>query len=108
MPIYQFEAMDTPGGEVKDTVEAATEEEAQWKIRRMGYFVTRITEVADANLEAESTSKPAEAKPNPDSDSEFGLTLDESDSQLEPAEKIFETDFEVPALDESGPARAPH
>ena len=46
MPTYKFEAMDTTGGEVKDSVEAASEEEAQQKIRQMGYFVTKITEVA--------------------------------------------------------------
>jgi type IV pilus assembly protein PilC len=37
--------MDTTGGEVKDSVEALSEEEAQQKIRQMGYFVTKITEV---------------------------------------------------------------
>ncbi|MBM4068860.1 MAG: type II secretion system F family protein [Planctomycetes bacterium] len=46
MPTYKFEAMDTTGGEVKDSVEATNEEEAQQKIRQMGYFVTRLTEVA--------------------------------------------------------------
>jgi type IV pilus assembly protein PilC len=46
MPTYKFEAMDTTGGEVKDSVEAPNEEEAQQKIRQMGYFVTKITEVA--------------------------------------------------------------
>lgn len=46
MPTYKFEAMDTTGGEVKDSVEAGSEEEAQQKIRQMGYFVTRLTEVA--------------------------------------------------------------
>ena len=45
MPTYRFEAMDTTGGEVKDAVEATNEEEAQQKIRQMGYFVTRLTEV---------------------------------------------------------------
>src|SRR5215510_2890060 len=44
MATYKFEAMDTTGGEVKDSVEAASEEEAQQKIRQMGYFVTKITE----------------------------------------------------------------
>ncbi len=48
MPTYQFEAMDTTGGEVKDAIEAANEEEAQQKIQQMGYFVTKITEVAAA------------------------------------------------------------
>src|SRR5437763_6044555 len=46
MPTFKFEAMDTTGGEVKDAVDAASEEEAQQKIRNMGYFVTKITEVA--------------------------------------------------------------
>src|SRR5215813_182540 len=46
MPTFKFEAMDTTGGEVKDSVEAASEEEAQQKIRNMGYFVTKITEQA--------------------------------------------------------------
>jgi len=46
MPTYKFEAMDTTGGEVKDSIEAANEEEAQQKIRQRGYFVTRLTEVA--------------------------------------------------------------
>src|SRR5437879_6368066 len=46
MPTYKYEAMDTTGAEVKDTVDAGNEEEAQQKIRQMGYFVTRLTEVA--------------------------------------------------------------
>src|SRR6516165_7569706 len=48
MPTYKFEAMDTAGEEVKDQVDAPTEEEAQQKIKQMGYFVTKITEVAMA------------------------------------------------------------
>ena len=46
MPTFKFEAMDTTGGEVKDSVDALSEDEAQQKIRQMGYFVTKITEVA--------------------------------------------------------------
>src|SRR5438105_7320432 len=46
MPTFKYEAMETSGGEVKDTVDAMNEEEAQQKIRQMGYFVTKITEVA--------------------------------------------------------------
>src|ERR1043165_4716303 len=49
MPTYQYEAMDTTGGEVKDTIDAGSEEEAQQKIRQMGYFVTRLTEVQKAS-----------------------------------------------------------
>ena len=47
MPTYKFEAMDTTGSEVKDAVDAANEEEAQQKIRQMGYFVTKLTEQAE-------------------------------------------------------------
>jgi type IV pilus assembly protein PilC len=42
MPTYQFEAMDATGTEIKDVIDAATEEEAQATIRQMGYFVTKI------------------------------------------------------------------
>src|ERR1700738_751530 len=48
MPTFKYEAMDTSGGEVKDSVEAINEEEAQQKIKQMGYFVTKITELASA------------------------------------------------------------
>ncbi len=48
MPTYKYEAMDTSGGEVKDEVEAGSEEEAQQKIKQLGYFVTKITEKAGA------------------------------------------------------------
>jgi type IV pilus assembly protein PilC len=44
MPTFKFEAMSTTGEEVKDSVDAGSEEEAQQKIRQMGYFVTRIQE----------------------------------------------------------------
>jgi type IV pilus assembly protein PilC len=37
--------MDSTGSEVKDSVEALSEEEAQQKIKQMGYFVTKITEM---------------------------------------------------------------
>ena len=47
MPTYKFEALDTTGGEVKDSINALSEEEAQQKIKQMGYFVTKITEMAD-------------------------------------------------------------
>jgi len=44
MPVFQYEAMDNNGMEVKDTIEASTEAEAQSMIRDQGYFVTRIAE----------------------------------------------------------------
>ena len=43
MPIFQFEARDATGQEIKNTIEAATEEEAHATIRQMGYFVTKIS-----------------------------------------------------------------
>lgn len=43
MPTYKFEALDTSGQEVKDSVEASNEEEASQKIKSMGYFVTKLT-----------------------------------------------------------------
>lgn len=42
MPKYQFEAMDPQGQEIKDVIDAATQDEAQATIRSMGYFVTKI------------------------------------------------------------------
>ena len=46
MPQYKFEAMDTTGTEVKDSVDASNEEEASQKIKAMGYFVTKLTATA--------------------------------------------------------------
>jgi type IV pilus assembly protein PilC len=52
MPTFKFEALDTAGTEVKDSIEAVNEEEAQQKIRQMGYFVTKLTTVAAARKAA--------------------------------------------------------
>ena len=46
MPTFQYEAMDHTGKEVKDTIDAATQEEAQQLIRQKGFFVTKIGERA--------------------------------------------------------------
>ncbi len=46
MPTYKFEALNTSGQEVKESVEASSEEEASQKIKAMGYFVTKLTAVA--------------------------------------------------------------
>ena len=43
MPTYQFEAMDPQGLEIRDVIEAQTQDEAQATIRSMGYFVTKIS-----------------------------------------------------------------
>jgi type IV pilus assembly protein PilC len=46
MPVYQFEAMNSSGQEVKDEVEAASNEEAIAKIRGKGFFPTKVKEKA--------------------------------------------------------------
>jgi type IV pilus assembly protein PilC len=46
MPTFQYEAMDVTGREVKDSIDAATQEEAQQLIRQKGFFVTKISEKA--------------------------------------------------------------
>ncbi|MFO0845996.1 MAG: type II secretion system F family protein [Gemmataceae bacterium] len=56
MPTFKYEAMDTSGSEVKDSVEAANEEEAQQKIRQMGYFATKITEVQSGKAKKKAKS----------------------------------------------------
>ncbi len=43
MPTFQFEAMDAKGQEIRDEIDAQSEEEAQTTIRNMGYFVTKIS-----------------------------------------------------------------
>ena len=44
MPTYQYEAMDNTGLEVKDTIDAPSEQDAQTMIREKGFFVTKISE----------------------------------------------------------------
>ncbi len=57
MPIYQFEAMDRTGQEIKDVIESGSEEEAQTTIRQMGYFVTKISLKKTAATKARVGSK---------------------------------------------------
>ncbi len=56
MPTYQFEAMDPQGLEIKDVIEAPTQDEAQATIRSMGYFVTKISVQKSANRGGASKS----------------------------------------------------
>ncbi|MCA9026850.1 MAG: type II secretion system F family protein [Planctomycetaceae bacterium] len=44
MPTFQYEAMDNTGLEIKETIEAESEAEAQSLIREKGFFVTKISE----------------------------------------------------------------
>ena len=57
MPTYQFEAMDPQGQEIKDVIDAPTQDEAQTTIRSMGYFVTKISVQKAAKGAASSSGK---------------------------------------------------
>ena len=52
MPTFQYEAMDSTGLEVKDTIEAPSEAEAQTMIREKGFYVTKIREKERRKKEA--------------------------------------------------------
>ncbi len=42
MPVFQYVAMDSQGVEIKDEVEALSQQEAISKIRNLGYFPTKV------------------------------------------------------------------
>ena len=44
MPTFQYEAMDNTGLEIKETIDATSEAEAQQFIKEKGFFVTKIQE----------------------------------------------------------------
>ena len=62
MPTYKFEALDTTGSEVKDSIQALNEDEAQQKIKQMGYFVTKIIEIADGKKKGKGRVEPKKRK----------------------------------------------
>lgn len=63
MPTYAYEAMDNTGLEVKDVIDAASEQEAQAKIREKGFFVTKIVEKGNKTKKAtKKDGKTVEAK----------------------------------------------
>lgn len=57
MPVYQYEAMDNTGTEVKDSIEAESEAEAQQLIREKGFFVTNINEQAKKKKKKKAATK---------------------------------------------------
>jgi type IV pilus assembly protein PilC len=59
MPTFAYEAMDSSGLEVKDTIEATSEAEAQTMIREKGFYVTKIRE---KDRKKKETKKGAAAK----------------------------------------------
>jgi len=60
MPTFQFEAMDAKGQEIRDEIDALSEEEAQTTIRNMGYFVTKI---ALKKISAKQAAKNSKKRP---------------------------------------------
>lgn len=48
MPVFQYEAMNAQGQEVRDEIEAASQEEAVAKIRALNYFPTNLREKGGA------------------------------------------------------------
>jgi type IV pilus assembly protein PilC len=63
MPVYQYEAMDaTSGAEVKDTIEATSEAEAQALVRQKGFFVTKISEKGRGKKGEKDKKKDAKSK----------------------------------------------
>src|SRR5215210_492301 len=57
MSAHQYAATDDAVKEVKDTIDAATQEEAQQLIRQKGFFVTKIAERAKAKKKGSAPAK---------------------------------------------------
>ena len=60
MAVFQYTAMNSSGQEVKDEVEANTNEEAITKIRAKGYFPTKVKEKAEKKKKAGKKGAAAE------------------------------------------------
>ena len=65
MPSYQFEAMDQTGQEIKDVIEAPSQEEAQATIKQMGYFVTKISVKKSRKTAAAEEGRTKGQEPSP-------------------------------------------
>ncbi|MCA9040434.1 MAG: type II secretion system F family protein [Planctomycetaceae bacterium] len=62
MPTFQYEAMDNTGLEIKDTVDAATEQEAQRMIKEKGFYITKINEQGRTREKKKAAPKKKSAK----------------------------------------------
>jgi type IV pilus assembly protein PilC len=58
MPVFQYEAMDARGQEVRAEVEAATQEEAVSKIRAQGHFPTQVRQKGSKKAAAAAAAGP--------------------------------------------------
>lgn len=91
MPVYQYEAMDNTGTEVKDTIEAGSEAEAQQKIKEQGFFVTKISEKGRGGKKKDAEKEEADGW----SEEKEGVFVWESESQTP-------LRLHTPTLDTSG------
>ena len=66
MATFQYEAMDNTGLEVKGTIEANSEQEAQSKIREKEFFVTKIAEKGRGKKTKEGGKTKGDAKTSAD------------------------------------------
>jgi len=66
MPVYQFEAMDPTGQEIRDEIDAANEGEALTTLRQKGYFVTKIS-VTKISVKKQAASADGKSGMKPDS-----------------------------------------
>ena len=77
MPTFQYEAMDNTGTEVKDTIDAPSEAEAQTMIKSKGFYVTKISEKgtkkAGAKGKGGAKSAPVKKKIAPRKKSRFAF-----------------------------------
>ena len=62
MPTFAYEAMDSSGLEVKDTIDAPSEAEAQTMIREKGFYVTKIREKDRKKKDTKKGAKGAAGK----------------------------------------------
>jgi type IV pilus assembly protein PilC len=62
MATYQFEAMNAQGQEVRDEIEAASQEEAVQKIRAMNFFPTNIREKGGARARRKTAAAESRGK----------------------------------------------
>ena len=63
MPTYVYQAMNSSGQEVKDEIDASTQDEAIAKIRNKGQFATKIKEKAAKKKVAKKGAASSRADP---------------------------------------------
>ncbi|MFO0972122.1 MAG: type II secretion system F family protein [Phycisphaerae bacterium] len=62
MPVFQYEAMNAAGQEVKDEIDAVSSEDAIARIRQMGYFPTKVKQKGSAKKGGEQPGPGGPAK----------------------------------------------